>query len=347
MIRCDVQRGALALCALAVLLAAGCQKKQQVSYTPDSGAPPAPTADSSKLSKQQLDALVARIALYPDVLIAHILPASTAPLEVVEAARYLQDNQDHVTGPPPDTTWNPSIVVLLQFPDILNMMSNDLPWTQELGHAVATQQRAVMKAIQRIRQAAQAAGNLSSNDKQVVEVQEGNIVIVPATAGVVYVPTYNPSTVTVAGAAAVGFGVGIATNAAIAADHCDWTSCTVYHGAYYHAGYYHSGYYHAGCYGGYYHAGYCAHPPYPAHYGASTWAHATSGYGLGVGRAGFGGQAGLGGGLAGAAGLGRGPVGSWGAHDFGYGHFGGTGFGSFGRFNGLAPGHVGGFGFRR
>lgn len=343
MIRRDVRRTGIALCALAALLAAGCQKKEQVSYSPDPGAPSAPAADASKLSKQQLDALVARIALYPDVLIAHILPASTAPLEVVEAARYLQENQNKVQGPPEGSTWNASIVVLLQFPDILNMMSNDLPWTQELGQAVATQQRAVMKAIQRIRQAAQAAGNLASNDKQVVEVQEGSIVIVPATAGIVYVPTYNPNTVTVAGAAAVGFAAGVATGAAIAADHCNWTTCTVYHGAYYHAGYYHAAYH-----GAYYHAGYGAHPPYPAHYdAASTWAHATSGAGLGVGRAGFGGQAGLGGGLAGAAGIGRGPVGSWGDHDFGYGHVGGAGFGSFGRFNGLAPGHVGGFGFRR
>jgi hypothetical protein len=235
------------------------------------------------LSSSQLDTLVTPIALYPDVLIAQVLPASTAPLDVVEAARYLHEH-DGKADPPPQNHWNTSVVVLLKFPDVLYEMDKDLSWTTQLGAAVAAQQADLMKAIQRVRQQAYYAGNLASNDKQTVIVQPSTIVVQPADPTVIYVPTYSAATVTTANAAAaaaVSFGAGVVTGAALSNCHCDWNSCTIYHGSYYH--------------------------PVYGHYG-DAW-RATTAPGVGVGRAGFGGQAGLGGGLAGAAGIGRGPVG--------------------------------------
>ncbi len=160
----------------------------------------APTAGESPppqpLTPEQLEELVGRIALYPDDLVAIILPASTFPLDVVQADRFLQRlKQDKNLKP--DERWDESIRNLLNYPEVISMMSQDLDWTQDLGEAVVGQQADVIKAIQTFRAKAQSAGNLKSDDKQIV-VKENNVIqIVPADPEVIYVPQYQPSTVIV------------------------------------------------------------------------------------------------------------------------------------------------------
>ncbi len=154
------------------------------------GPPPAP------LSAQQLEELVGRIALYPDDLLAIILPASTFPLDIVQADRFLQKlKQDKNLKP--DDRWDESIRNLLNYPEVISMMSQDLDWTQDLGEAVVGQQADVIKAIQVFRAKAQTAGNLKSDDKQIVVQEKDVIQIVPADPEVIYVPQYQPSTVVV------------------------------------------------------------------------------------------------------------------------------------------------------
>jgi len=152
--------------------------------------PPAP------LSAAQLEELVGRIALYPDDLVAIILPAATFPLDVVQADRFVQKlKQDKNLKP--DERWDESIRNLLNYPEVISMMSQDLDWTQDLGEAVVSQQGDVLKAVQAFREKASAAGNLKSDDKQIV-VKENNVIqIVPADPEVIYVPQYQPSTVVV------------------------------------------------------------------------------------------------------------------------------------------------------
>jgi len=147
------------------------------SQAPAAGgtAGPAPV----KLGAAELQTLVAPIALYPDALVAHILPASTASLDVVQAARFLHKNNGKAE-PKPDAKWNTSVFVLLQFPDVLYRMDEDLDWTDQLGRAVLAQQADVMKAIQYARTVATANGALQSNDKQTVVVEQDVVKIVPA-----------------------------------------------------------------------------------------------------------------------------------------------------------------------
>ena len=146
-----------------------------------------------------LDALVGPIALYPDDLVAIILPASTSPLQIVQADRYLDKRK---TDPklPIDANWDDPVKSLLNYPDIVKKMSADLDWTSALGEAVVSDQAAVLEAVQSFRRRAQAAGNLKSDDKQVVTAQKETIIIQPADPQVIYVPQYNPSTVVVYGA---------------------------------------------------------------------------------------------------------------------------------------------------
>jgi hypothetical protein len=147
---------------------------------------------------------VGRIALYPDDLVAIILPASTNPLQIVQADRFL-DKRKSDPKLPIDDKWDDSVKALVNYPDVVKMMSGDLDWTSALGEAVVADQGAVMEAIQAFRRRAQAAGNLKSNDKQVVNVEKTVIEIVPANPEVIYVPQYNPTTVVVAGAPAWGY----------------------------------------------------------------------------------------------------------------------------------------------
>ncbi len=202
-----VQRGI----ALVVLLATVAVAPAQTADTPD-----------------QLDTLVAPIALYPDALVANILPASTFPVQIVEAERVVQSGtpaQDELSQ------WDPSIQALASnVPSVLKMMNDRLSWTTELGQQVAANQGAVMAAIQRVRAKAQAAGNLGSNDRQTVTTQGDTIIIQPTNPQVIYVPQYDPVAIFApppawgyypAGYGVLSFGAGFSAGF-FAGYACDW-----------------------------------------------------------------------------------------------------------------------------
>jgi hypothetical protein len=183
----------------------------------------APSA-AAQPSAGELDKLVAPIALYPDALVAQILPASTNPLEVFEAA----DAVANGARPTEETAskWDPSIQALLSFPTVLKMMKDKIDWTQQLGKAFGADQGAVLAAIQRVRHQAQAAGNLKSNAQQTVTTQGTTVIIEPASPQVIYVPQYNPVAILqpapyYAYAPLMTFGVGFAAGAATAYA-CSW-----------------------------------------------------------------------------------------------------------------------------
>ena len=156
------------------------------------------TGATAAQSVDDLGNLVGPIALYPDDLVAIILPASTNPLQIVQADRFL-DKRKTDPKAPLDDRWDDSVKSLLNYPDIVKKMSGDLDWTSALGEAVVADQGAVLDAIQSYRRKAQAAGNLKSDGKQVVQSEQQIITIVPANPEVIYVPQYNPTTVLVAG----------------------------------------------------------------------------------------------------------------------------------------------------
>ena len=147
-------------------------------------------------SQEELDQLLAPVALYPDALLAQVLSAATYPLEVVQAARFVQRNPslrgDALGRSVEAQGWEPSVASLAQFPSVLAMMNDKLEWTQQLGDAFLGDSEAVMNAVQGLRAKAQAAGSLQSNDQQRVTVEERYIVIEPARPQVVFVPYYNP-----------------------------------------------------------------------------------------------------------------------------------------------------------
>jgi hypothetical protein len=163
--------------------------------------PPAEAAaESAGLSAAELEELVAPIALYPDELLAIVLPASTYPLQIVQGARYLEKRKSDPELEP-DEDWDTSVLGLLNYPEVVEKMNEDLDWTWKLGEAVADQQNEVMDAVQSFRAKADAAGNLGSNDKMEVKKEtEGDkqvIVIESTSTEVIYVPVYQPSTVVV------------------------------------------------------------------------------------------------------------------------------------------------------
>jgi len=196
--------------ALAGLVAVIPPLRAQQPASPQSAAPlqvspelisPKPAASS--FSKEQIEQLVAPIALYPDALVAQILMASTYPLEVVQAARWTKENPK-VTGKALEDTmqkqpWDPSVKSLTAVPQVLAMMNDKLDWTQKLGDAFLAQQKDVMDGAQRLRSKALAAGNLKSGKEQKVTTEKENgttvIKIEPANPEVVYVPVYNPTMV--------------------------------------------------------------------------------------------------------------------------------------------------------
>jgi len=165
-------------------------------------APAAPVTASAAPAANAMDDLVGRIALYPDDLVAVILPASTSPLQIVQADRWLEKRK---TDPklPIDDKWDDAVKTLLNYPEVVKMMSNDLDWTSALGEAVVADQGAVLDGVQSFRRRAQAAGNLKSDDKQVVKAEKEIIIIEPANPEVIYVPQYTPSTVITYGVAPV------------------------------------------------------------------------------------------------------------------------------------------------
>jgi len=149
--------------------------------------------------QEELDQMLAPIALYPDSLLAQILMASTYPLEVVQADRWLRANRNL----PPEArnddldrqNWDPSVKALVPFPDILAMMSEKLDWTQKVGDAFLAQEADVMATIQELRAKAYAAGNLRTTQQQIVKREANVIVVEPANPQVVYVPVYSPAVV--------------------------------------------------------------------------------------------------------------------------------------------------------
>jgi predicted secreted protein len=147
-------------------------------------------------SQEELDRLLAPIALYPDTLLSQVLMASTYPLEVVEADRWLKKNKnltgDQLDAALQDKSWDVSVKSLCHYPRALAMMSEKLDLTNDLGNAFLGQQDQVMDTIQSLRAKAQAQGNLASTDKQKVIVDQGDITIEPATPDVVYIPAYDP-----------------------------------------------------------------------------------------------------------------------------------------------------------
>jgi uncharacterized membrane protein YgcG len=158
--------------------------------------------DSNKpFTTEQLDQMLAPIALYPDALLSQVLMGATYPLEVVEAARWSQANPnlkgDAAVAAVKDKSWDVSVKSLTAFPQTLQMMSNQLDWTQKLGDAMIGQQKDVATAVQRLRAKAQAAGNLKSTPQQTVTTQSSGgasaIVIEPANPELLYVPYYTPT----------------------------------------------------------------------------------------------------------------------------------------------------------
>jgi hypothetical protein len=163
-------------------------------------APPvaaqAQAAPTAAAPASDLETIVGPIALYPDDLVAIILPASTNPLQIVQAERFLEKRKADPKAPI-DDKWDDAVKSLVNYPEVIKKMSTDLDWTTALGEAVVADQGAVLSAIQAFRRKAQSAGNLKSDDKQVVVVEKEVITIAPADPQVVYVPQYNPSTVVV------------------------------------------------------------------------------------------------------------------------------------------------------
>ena len=216
--------------ALIVLLAA---PPGALAQFPPPGPPPPPGAPAPPtFSQEELDQLLAPIALYPDALLAQILMASTYPLEVVQAARWVQANPN-VKGPALEAAmlqqpWDPSVKSLTAFPQVLAMLDQRLDWTQKLGDAFLAQQQDVMGAVQDLRAKAQAAGYFQSSPQQTVVVEPQAISIEPVNPQLIYVPIYDPTVVYgpwwypayppyywyppgyVFGASVISFGIGVA-----------------------------------------------------------------------------------------------------------------------------------------
>ena len=191
--------------------------------------------EAPKIPDDQLDSLVAPIALYPDPLLAQTLAASTYPLEIIQLQQWLAKNPDLKGQALADAVqkrnWDPSIQATAALPDVVKLLGNDITWTTDLGNAFLSQQADVMDAVQRMRLKAQGKGTLQTSQQQVVKTEEVEgknvVVIAPSNPEVVYVPSYNPTVVYgppvypyptiyyppvgayVAGAA-ISFGVGLA-----------------------------------------------------------------------------------------------------------------------------------------
>jgi hypothetical protein len=220
------------------LLLAGAPADALQQSTDSQSAPTAPNSSSSApavalQTADQLDALVAPIALYPDALVAQILGAATLPDEVAYANDWLQQNSnlsgDALTQAVNQQSWDPSVKALTQFPSVMNDLAKNLSWTSSLGQAYVNQRPDVMTAVQVMRAKAQAAGTLQSSPQiKVVQQSPSTIVIQPANPSVVYVPQYNPTLVygtpyvvpaytppVAVATAGVSFAAGVAVGAVI------------------------------------------------------------------------------------------------------------------------------------
>jgi hypothetical protein len=210
-------------------------------------AAPGTEKDEPKLTADQLDALVAPIALYPDPLLSQSLVASTYPLELVQAQQWAEKNKslkgDELTKAVEKQPWDASVQATVVIPDLLKRLTEDITWTHNLGNAFLEQQDEVMDAVQRLRKKAKDGGKLDSSEQQKVEtktVETKTIIeIQPVSTSVVYVPTYSPTVIwgpmyypyppiyypPYYGGAWLGFGVGIAVGIGISGGWgwgCGW-----------------------------------------------------------------------------------------------------------------------------
>jgi hypothetical protein len=180
-------------------------------------------APSTQYTPEQLDQLVGPIALYPDPLVALILPASTYPADISLAAQYLASGGDPAGAD--SQPWDPSVKGLAHYPDVLKWMSDNLDWTQTLGAAFAMQPADVMKSIQQQRARARAAGTLVDTPQQRVDIEGDDIRIVPADPSTIYVPQYDSDDVYDVPAGEEGpfltFGVGYPVGPWLGFE-CDW-----------------------------------------------------------------------------------------------------------------------------
>lgn len=167
-----------------------------LAYSEETATETTATTATDGLSAEEIETLIAPVALYPDELISILLPASTFPLQIVQASRYL-DKRKADESLKPDEDWDSSVLGLLNYPEVIEIMNEDLDWTWKLGEAVVNQQPDVMTSIQLFRGKADEAGNLESNEKTVVIKETQVIKIESASPEVIYVPSYNPTTVVV------------------------------------------------------------------------------------------------------------------------------------------------------
>jgi hypothetical protein len=189
------QRVAIVLCGLLLM------PLNAIAFAQDQAPPPPPPPPPGQaLTPDQLNDLVAPIALYPDPLLSQVLVASTYPLEVVQAYQWLQRNPG-ISGPAltqaaQQENWDPSVQALVLLPDVIKRLNDDVTWTTNLGNAFLAQQADVMDAVQRMRLKAQQAGKLGSTPQETVttttDAGQPVVQIEPADPNVIYVPVYNP-----------------------------------------------------------------------------------------------------------------------------------------------------------
>ena len=229
-------------------------------------APAAAEAPPPGLTAEQLDQLLAPIALYPDALLAQVMMAAAYPLDVVAADRWLAKDAgltgDQMEAALNNQPWDISVKILTHFPSVLKYMDDNLDWTQQLGNAFVNQQAEVMASVQHLRSEAYAAGNLKSGAQQTVSVANDAITIAPTNPETVYVPQYNPTTVYTQGPTTVvtssgtttvvtqpsttvvtqpgyssgalvatgllSFGAGVLVGSLINDNYCDWGRGVVY-----------------------------------------------------------------------------------------------------------------------
>src|ERR1700689_3651219 len=180
---------------------------QQQSYAPQPAYPGygqgqmqqgygQPQPQMQPLNAQQMEQLVAPIALYPDPLVAQVLAASTYPAQVAYADRWRQAQgyapEEQIAAGADAQNWDPSLKALTAFPQVLSEMNRNMRWTTDLGNAYYNQPQDTLEAVQVLRQRAQAAGNLQTTAQETVSYDQGNIELAPANPQVVYVPAYNP-----------------------------------------------------------------------------------------------------------------------------------------------------------
>jgi len=195
-----MSRNGRAVLAVLCVVAVGANNARAAVMTQATSMQGSAQNTATPVSADQLDSLVAPIALYPDPLLAQVLAASTYPLEVMQLQQWLARNPgltgkalaDAVAQQP----WDASVQAMAVLPDVVKRLSDNIQWTTDLGNAFLAQQGDVMNAVQRMRQRAQASGNLQSTPQQVVStevVQNENVITIePPSPDVVYVPSYNP-----------------------------------------------------------------------------------------------------------------------------------------------------------